>query len=97
MRWATASLILIAVSSICFTLFIVFNWVLYNPDTGVETTLDEFAQLNFNRYYRNWWDGITNNIAFGFGLSGVLILFLAIACFVAEVFSRVHNVQRPPQ
>ena len=86
MKWVIMSLLFIIVMSFCFTLFIVFNWVLYNPDTGIEPTLDEFAQESFSRYYRQWWDGITNNIAFGFGLSGVLCLFLAIICYIASVF-----------
>jgi len=60
--------------------------VLYNPDTGIDPTLDEFAQKHFNRQYRNWWAGITNNIAFGFGLSGVICMFLAIICYVVSVF-----------
>ena len=94
MRWVTASLMFVAVASFCFVLFIVFNWVLYNPDSGVDTTLDEFAQQHFNRYYKNWWDGITNNIAFGFGLSGVLCLFIAIICYIASVFGSDRKVQQ---
>lgn len=92
MKWVTASFIFIVIMSFCFILFIIFNWVLYNPDTGIETTLDEFAQQNFNRYYRNWWSGITNNIAFGFGLSGVVCMFLAIICYVASVFDSKPRV-----
>lgn len=94
MRWVTASLIFVIVASFCFVLFIVFNWVLYNPDTGVDTTLDEFAQKHFNRYYQNWWSGISNNIAFGFGLSGVVCLFLAIICYVASVFGSDRRVEQ---
>ena len=86
MRWATASLLLVAVASFCFVLFIVFNWVLYNTDNGVFTILDGFANKFFNRYYLNWWDGINSNIAFGFGLSGVVCLALALVCYVADVF-----------
>lgn len=92
MRWVTASLLFIIVMSFCFVLFIVFNWVLYNPDSGIDPTLDEFAQKSFNRYYRNWWDGITNNISFGFGLAGVVCLFLAIICYVASVFGSDRKV-----
>ena len=94
MRWVTASLMFVAVASFCFVLFIVFNWVLYNPDSGVDTTLDEFAQQHFNRYYKNWWDGITNNIAFGFGLSGVLCLFIAFICYIASVFGSDKRVEQ---
>ena len=85
MRWATASLLLVAVASFCFVLFIVFNWVLYNTDNGVFTILDDFANQFFSRYYLNWWDGINNSISFGFGLSGVVCLALAIVCYVADV------------
>jgi len=88
MKWVTASLMFIIVMSFCFVLFIIFNWVLYNPDSGIDTTLTEYAQENFNRYYLNWWNGITNNISFGFGLAGVLCLFLSIICYVASVFDR---------
>jgi len=86
MKWVTASFIFVVVMSFCFTLFIIFNWILYDPDAGIDPTLDEFAQKHFNRYYRNWWSGITNNIAFGFGLSGVICLGLAIVCYIASVF-----------
>ena len=92
MKWVTASFIFIIVMSFCFVLFIIFNWVLYNPDTGIDSTLDEFAQQNFNRYYRSWWDGITNNISFGFGLSGVVCLFLAIICYIASLFESSRRV-----
>ena len=72
--------------SFCFTLFIVFNWFLYNPDTGIQPTLDEFAQESFSRSYLDWWDNINTNIAFGFGLAGVVCMFLAIICYIADVF-----------
>jgi len=85
-RWISASFIFIVVMSFCFVLFIVFNWMLYNPDTGVETMLDEYAQQHFNRNYRDWWDGINTNIAFGFGLAGVFCMFVAIICYIASVF-----------
>ena len=94
MRWVTASLLFIIVASFCFVLFIVFNWVLYNPDTGIDTTLNEFAQQHFNRNYRIWWDGITNNIAFGFGLSGVFCLLVAIICYIASVFGGERKVEQ---
>lgn len=92
MKWVTASFMLVVVASFCFVLFIVFNWVLYNPDSGVETTLDEFAQEQFNRNYLNWWDSITDNISFGFGLAGVVCMFLAIICYVASVFDSRQRV-----
>lgn len=94
MRWVTASFIFVVVMSFCFTLFIIFNWILYDPDAGIDPTLDEFAQKNFNRYYRNWWAGITNNISFGFGLSGVVCLGLAIVCYIASVFDSRPRVER---
>ena len=92
MKWVTASFIFIVVMSFCFVLFIIFNWVLYNPDSGIDPTLDEFAQKHFNRYYQNWWGGITNNISFGFGLSGVICMFLAIICYIASVFDSKPKV-----
>ena len=92
MRWVTASFIFIVVMSFCFILFIVFNWILYDPDAGIDPTLDEFAQQHFNRYYRNWWAGVTNNIAFGFGLSGVICLGLAIVCYIASVVGSEHRI-----
>lgn len=87
MKWVTASFLFIIVASFCFVLFIVFNWVLYNVDTGIFSILDGFANRFFNRSYLDWWDGINSNIAFGFGLSGVVCLFLAIVCYIADVFS----------
>lgn len=92
MRWVTASFMLVAVSSFCFVLFIVFNYVLYNTDNGVFTILDNFANQFFNRYYLNWWDGINNSISFGFALAGGLCLFLAIICYIAEVFGSNKKV-----
>ena len=86
MKWVTASLLFIVVMSFCFVLFIVFNWVLYNPDSGIEPTLDRSAQKLFSRSYLDWWDNINNNIAFGFGLAGVVCMFLAIICYIASVF-----------
>jgi len=86
MKWVTASFIFIIVMSFSFTLFIVFNWFLYNPDTGIEPTLSRSAQSIFSRYYLDWLDRINTNIAFGFGLSGVVCLFLAIICYIASVF-----------
>ena len=92
MRWVTASFLLVAVASFCFVLFIVFNWVLYNTDNGVFTVLDGFANQFFNRHYASWWDGINNSISFGFGLSGVLCLALAVVCYIADVFSSSRRV-----
>lgn len=93
MRWVTASFIFIIVMSFCFCLFIIFNWVLYNPNSGIETSLDEFAQDNFNRHYRNWWNGITNNISFGFGLSGVICMFLAIICYIVDAVGHRNRLE----
>ena len=92
MKWVTASFIFIIVMSFCFVLFIIFNWVLYNPDTGVFTILDDFAGRFFNRNYLNWWDGINTNIAFGFGLLGVVCMFLAIICYIASLFESNRRV-----
>jgi len=92
MRWVIASLMFVIVASFCFVFFIVFNWALYNVDTGIFTILDRFAQDDFNRYYRGWWDGINNNIAFGFGLSGVVMLGLAFICYIAHVFGGERRV-----
>ena len=92
MRWITASFMFVIVMSFCFSLFIIFNWVLYNPDTGIETTLDSFAQENFNRYYRDWWNGINTNISYGFGLAGVICLFLAVICYLADALSGTRRV-----
>lgn len=86
MRWAIASLMLVIVASFCFVLFIIFNWAIYNTDNGIFTILDGFAQQDFNRYYRQWWDGINNNIAFGFGLSRVVCMGLALICYLVDVF-----------
>ena len=94
MKWVTASLILIIVASFCFVAFIVFNWVLYNSDNGIYTILDGFANQFFNRHYLNWWDGINSNIAFGFGLSGVVCMFLAIICYIAHVFDSSPSVRQ---
>jgi len=92
MKWITASFIFIVVMSFCFVFFIIFNWALYNPDSGIHTILDRYAQDTFSRYYRQWWDGINNNIAFGFGLAGVFCMFVAIICYVASVFESKKNL-----
>ncbi len=92
MRWASASLMFVIVMAMCFSLFIVWNWVLYNPNTGVETTLNEFAQERFNANYIDWWDSIQNNLKAGFGLAGIVCMFLAIICYIADVFSKTTQV-----
>lgn len=93
MRWASASLLFIIVMSMCFMMFIVFNWVLYNDDNGVVTELDKFAEQNFNRYYNQWFDRINNNIALAFGIAGIVCMFVAIICYIAEVFSKQQVIQ----
>jgi len=92
MRWASASLLFIIIMALCFSLFIVWNWVLYNPDSGVETTLNEFAHERFNANYVSWWDGIQSNLRSGFGIAGIVCMFLAIICYLADVFSKDTNV-----
>ncbi len=92
MKWVTASFIFIVVMSFCFILFIIFNWVLYNSDNGIYMILDDFANRFFSRSYLNWWDGINSNISFGFGLSGVICMFLAIVCYIASVFDSKPKV-----
>jgi amino acid transporter len=93
MRWASASLLFVVVMALCFVLFVVFNWILYNPDSGVNTILDEFAQEGFNRYYRHWWNNLHNNISAGFAIAGIVCMFLAIICYIADVFSKPEYVQ----
>jgi len=85
-NWIIAGFLLVAVSSFCFVMFIVFNWAMYNHDSGIYTILNSFADQFFNRYYNQWWDGINNSISFGFGLSGVICMALALVCFVAHAF-----------
>jgi hypothetical protein len=78
----------VMVMALCFTAFIVFNWVLYNPDSGIDTTLGKRADADFNRHYQDWWDNIHNSISAGFAIAGVTCMFLAIICYIADAFSK---------
>ena len=73
---------LVMVSAICFILFVVFNYVLYNPDSGVDTILDEKANDMFNPNNLGKWSNTRGHIATGFGMAGVVTLFAAILSFV---------------
>ena len=81
-NFAFGAFLLIIVSASCFITYISFNYVLYNPDSGVDTLLNEKASemMNANNFAK--WTNTRSNIATGFGMMGVISLFIAILLFV---------------
>lgn len=88
MRFAIAGLIFVFVAAICFSFFVMFNYILYNPDDGVQTILNESVDNIFSPTYQDAWNTTTSNIEFGFGLSGVVCMGIAFACFIADAISK---------
>lgn len=86
MKYAIAGIMFVIVATICFILYIIFNFVLYNPDTGIETILNEKAQDMFNQNNLDKWNYTRANIATGFGISGVVCMGISFALFIAAAF-----------
>ena len=94
-NFAFGAFILVFVAAFCFIMFIVFNYVLYSPDVGVDTILNEKASelMNANNFAK--WTHSRNSISTGFGMAGVICLFSAIAIFVLNALKtgRVRRMQ----
>lgn len=80
--FAIGAFLLVVVAAFCFILYIVFNFVLYNPDSGIDTILNEKATDMMNENNLAKWTTSRSNLATGFAMSGVICLFLAILLFV---------------
>jgi Na+/H+ antiporter NhaC len=81
-NYAFGAFLLVIVAAICFIVFVVFNYALYNPDSGVDTILNEKAAELMNERNLAKWNNTRANISTGFGMMGVICLFLAIILFV---------------
>jgi hypothetical protein len=81
-NFAFGAFILIIVAAFCFIIYIVFNYAIYNPDSGVDTILNEKANELMNTRNLDKWNNTRDNISTGFGMMGVISLFLAIILFV---------------
>lgn len=86
--WAMASITFVFVSAFCFGLYILFNFVLYNPTSGIDTILDNLASDHFNPTNLAKYTSTSNTIATAFGFSGILCLGLAFLCYLASCFSK---------
>ena len=88
MRFATAAFLFVAVAGLLFTLFIVWNYALYEPDSGLFIKLNESAEQNMNAGNFNKFQTSMDHIGTGIGLAGVVSFGLAVICFIADALSR---------
>lgn len=93
-NFAIGAFLLVFVAAFCFIMFIVFNYVLYSPDVGVDTILNEKASelMNANNFAK--WTHSRNSISTGFGMAGVICLFSAIAIFVLNAIKTARVSRR---
>jgi len=87
-NYAFASILLIIVGALVFTMFIMFNYVLYNSDSGVDTTLDDMATERFSADWLTWYTGVSDNIKTGFQMLGPLLMGVGFILFVASSFAK---------
>lgn len=92
--FALGAFTLIFVAAFCFIMYIAFNYVLYNPDSGIDTILNEKASdmMNVDNFAK--WTNSRNSISTGFAMSGVICLFLAIMLFVMEALRTTRYSRR---
>lgn len=83
MKFPFAAFLCVIVACLCFAVFIVFNYAYNNPDSGLFTELDEYAQKTMSAKYYDWYSQRVNMIKNGFGMAGVVVLFAAIVITVA--------------
>lgn len=69
-----------------FTLWIVFNSVLYAPSSGLVSELDEMAQKDMTGEYLDRWNEHHDNDANSFGFFGVLLTGVLFICLIAAAF-----------
>jgi len=91
-NYAFAAIILIIVGAIVFTMFIMFNFVLYNSDSGVDTTLDSMATERFDAKWLAWYTGISDNVKTGFQMLGPLLIGIGFILFIASSFAKKTEV-----
>lgn len=84
MRFPFMAFLCVIISGLCFSVFIVFNYAYNNPDSGVFTILDEKASEQMSSKWYNWFTERRERIVNGFGMAGVVILFVAIIITVAS-------------
>ena len=90
-NYAFASILLIIVGALVFTIFIMFNYVLYNSDSGVDTTLDDMATERFSANWLAWYTGVSDNIKTGFQMLGPLLIGVGFILFIA---SKAHTSEK---
>ena len=84
MKFPFAAMVLILLAGVCFIIFIVANYALDNPDSGLFQQLNESAQKTMNVKHQNYFSGILDHIRFGFGMSSLLLFSLAIVIAIAQ-------------
>lgn len=84
MRFSLSSLLLIIVAGMCFAMFIIFNYAFNDPATGLFEKLNESAIRVMSSDWLSWFQMRKEHIATGFGLSGVVMMGLAIFLFIAD-------------
>lgn len=90
-NFAFAALLLVIIGALIFTMFIMFNYILYNSASGVDTTLDRMATERFNVSWLNWYTGISNNIKTGFQMLGPLLMGIGFILFLASSFAKKQD------
>lgn len=88
MKFPFAAMALMVLAGVCFIIFIVANYALDNPDTGLFTKLNESAGKTMNTGMLTWFQERLDNIRTGFGLSGLILFSLAIVVAVAQSFDK---------
>lgn len=87
MRLPVASILLILVAGFCFGIFILFNYVLFTPGSGLVPMLNESAQNIMSGAWYSWFIDRVDTITIGFGFTGIICLGLAFVIFIADALS----------
>lgn len=82
MKFPLASILLIFVACFCFIIMFMFDYILFDSDTGIDTQLSEKASELMDTTRYNWYNDIRANLKTGFGMIGVVLFGIAILLFI---------------